>query len=94
MQLQRNRMTLLPNKESTKPEAIRLDKVKAGAISYLELSPPTFFFFFGSSLKKSILIVAELTMIRNDSSNMFQDILNSEEAEKESTETKEGILPH
>lgn len=33
-------------------------------------------------------------MIRNDSSNMFQDILNSEEAEKESTETKEGILPH
>lgn len=46
MQLQRNRMTLLPNKESTKPEAIRLDKVKAGAISYLELSPPTFFFFF------------------------------------------------
>lgn len=87
-------MTLLPNKESTKPEAIRLDKVKAGAISYLELSPPTFFFFFGSSLKKSVLIVAELTMIRNDSSNMFQDILNSEEAEKESTETKEGILPH
>lgn len=45
-------MTLLPNKESTKPEAIRLDKVKAGAISYLELSPPTFFFFFWKQSEK------------------------------------------
>lgn len=53
MQLQRNRMTLLPNKESTKPEAIRLDKVKAGAISCLELSPPTFFFFLEAVWKKA-----------------------------------------
>lgn len=45
-------MTLLPNKESTKPEAIRLDKVKAGAISYLQLSPPTFFFFFWKQSEK------------------------------------------
>lgn len=96
MQLQKNRMTLLPNKESTKPEGIRSDKDKA-VRHRLPWTLPTYFssfFFWKQSEKKSVLIVAELTMIRNDSSNMFQDILNSEEAEEESIETKKGILLH